>query len=56
MTIYFMDKLKTVVIIGGNKCIGLNITQHYLNNNYNVVVEEDHQLKLEIIKIYFFIK
>ncbi len=30
--------MKTVIIIGGNKGIGLSITKKYLNNNFNVIV------------------
>ena len=33
-----MKKMNTVIIIGGNKGIGLSITKKYLDNNFNVIV------------------
>ena len=44
-----MKKMKTVIIIGGNKGIGLSITKKYLNNNFNVIVGGRTKINLKKI-------
>ena len=49
-----MLNYKTVIILGGNKGIGLEITKHYLNNNFNVIVGGRTTIKIKKNNLHFY--
>lgn len=51
-----MSKRKTVIILGGNKGIGLKITDLYLNSNFNVVVGARTSIIMKNNKNFHFFK